>query len=216
MGHGEAPSRALELLAEVGPTLGRALRRTAQQPHNPTPDASSPTTGILILDANLKTVTQNAEADTWIRALPAAELFAGWGILPPMIYPVATLAREGQVSRAHTLLPTRHGVQVRIDATALDYGLGQIAVTFRAASLSETFDVFCRTRGLTPRERRLVRLLVAGLDTAAFTRKMGISRHTVEDHLKSVLGKVGVHSRRELLALIHGDLAGEYGDDPRD
>ncbi|HXJ66153.1 MAG TPA: helix-turn-helix transcriptional regulator [Actinomycetota bacterium] len=207
---------ALELLAEVGPTLGHALRRTTQRPRNPTPGAPSPTTGILILDAELLTVTQNAEVDTWISMLPAAALFAGWGILPPPIYPVATLAREGQARRAHTLLPTDHGVQVRIDAAALDHGLGQIAVTFRAASLGETFDLFCRARGLTPRERRLVMLLVAGLDTAALTRKMGISRHTVQDHLKSVFDKVDVHSRRELLALIHGDLASEYADDPRD
>ena len=32
---------------------------------------------------------------------------------------------------------------------------------------------------------------------------MFISRHTIQDHLKSVFAKVGVHSRRALLARLN-------------
>jgi len=46
----------------------------------------------------------------------------------------------------------------------------------------------------------VVAALVAGLDTRAVTERLFISRHTVQDHLKSVFQKVGIHSRRELLA----------------
>ena len=42
--------------------------------------------------------------------------------------------------------------------------------------------------------------LVAGLDTRALTERLFISRHTVQDHLKSIFPKIGIHSRRQLLA----------------
>ncbi len=53
---------------------------------------------------------------------------------------------------------------------------------------------------LTQRERQVVAALAAGLDTHAVAQRLFISRHTVQDHLKSVFEEVGIHSRRELLA----------------
>jgi DNA-binding CsgD family transcriptional regulator len=49
-------------------------------------------------------------------------------------------------------------------------------------------------------ERAVVALLVTGLDTRAVTERLFISAHTVQDHLKSIFDKTGIHSRRELLA----------------
>jgi DNA-binding CsgD family transcriptional regulator len=81
---------------------------------------------------------------------------------------------------------------------------GDIAVNLRLATATETFDLLCRTYALSQREREVVALLVAGLDTRAVTERLFISPHTVQDHLKSVFDKVGIHSRRELLARLAG------------
>ena len=48
--------------------------------------------------------------------------------------------------------------------------------------------------------REIVAAVVAGLDTRAVTERLFISRHTVQDHLKSIFQKIGIHSRRQLLA----------------
>lgn len=50
---------------------------------------------------------------------------------------------------------------------------------------------------LTQRERECLALLVAGLDTTAMMRELGVSRTTVRTHLQAVLSKLDVHSRLE-------------------
>jgi DNA-binding CsgD family transcriptional regulator len=129
-------------------------------------------------------------------------MFAAWGMLPAVVYPVATVSRSPDlVAAAHALERAADGRWVMIEAAPLEGGVdGTIAVTLRGAAPAETFDVFCRAYALSRREREVVAALVAGLDTRAITERLFISRHTVQDHLKSVFQKIGIHSRRELLA----------------
>jgi DNA-binding CsgD family transcriptional regulator len=79
---------------------------------------------------------------------------------------------------------------------------GEIAVTLRTPTPVEILRLLGRIYALTVRERELVRLLLAGLDTRAVGDRLHISAHTVQDHLKSVFAKTGIHSRRELLATL--------------
>jgi DNA-binding CsgD family transcriptional regulator len=194
----------LELLAQVGPSLGAALRRRAADIGvGAVTDPRAP--GVLIVDRELNLVSQTASARGWIGSLPAASLFAAWGMLPAVVYPAATRARAGEAGRAHALMRSDDGSGVMIDAAALEgNGDAGIAVTLRAATASELFDVACRAHGLSRRERQVVALLVPGLDTRALAQRLSISPHTVQDHLKSVFAKLHVHSRGELLARIDG------------
>jgi hypothetical protein len=61
--------------------------------------------GVLVLDRELSPVSRTEAATQWIAALPLSDLFASWGMLPAVIYPAATLARAGDVARAHATLP---------------------------------------------------------------------------------------------------------------
>jgi DNA-binding CsgD family transcriptional regulator len=193
----------VELLARLGPSFAAVLRRGVAA--GPTSRSTTPRgPGVLVLDRELRLVSWTAAARAWIEALPAARLFAAWGILPPVVYPAATRARAAAAAPAHALVPTADGSWAMIDAAPLE-GASQasIAVTLRAATAAETFELVCRAWALSPRERELVALLAAGLDTRSLTRRLFISRHTVQDHLKSVFAKAGVHSRRELLARLN-------------
>jgi DNA-binding CsgD family transcriptional regulator len=191
----------LDLLANVTASLASMTRRRVTDGGgSAVPEASLP--GVLVLNAELKPVSRTAGARAWIDALPGAALFDSWGILPAEVYPLATLARSGNAATgAHALERAVNGRWVMIEAALLvGDGDGKIAVTLRSADPRETFDLLCRAYELTRREQDVVGAVLAGLDTRRITEKLFISRHTVQDHLKSVFEKTGVHSRRELLA----------------
>ena len=81
---------------------------------------------------------------------------------------------------------------------------GAIAVTIEAASPEERRALFCRSCALTRRETELVGHLATGGDTRDVAHRMGLSEHTVQDHLKSAFTKTQTRSRRDLLARITG------------
>jgi two-component system nitrate/nitrite response regulator NarL len=54
---------------------------------------------------------------------------------------------------------------------------------------------------LTHRELECLALLAEGLDTAAMSRRLGVSRTTVRSHVQAILTKLGVHSRLEAASL---------------
>jgi DNA-binding CsgD family transcriptional regulator len=66
----------------------------------------------------------------------------------------------------------------------------------------ERYDSFSSRYGLSPREHEVVLLLVQGLTTTAMADELGISPHTVRDHLKHLYRKTHTRSRSELLGLI--------------
>jgi DNA-binding CsgD family transcriptional regulator len=191
----------LELLAKVGPKLGSALRRTSMDGGVQSGAEQSPP-GVIVLDHDLRLVSWTAGARAWVEVLPAAKLYARFGILPAVVYPAAALARSRKSAAvAHALLRAVDGRWVTIEAARLEgHGEGEIAINLRAATGTETFDFLCRAYALSRRERDVVAALLTGLDTQGVSGRLFISRHTVQDHLKSVFEKVGIHSRRELLA----------------
>ncbi|MFE9256261.1 LuxR C-terminal-related transcriptional regulator [Streptomyces sp. NPDC006879] len=68
---------------------------------------------------------------------------------------------------------------------------------------------------LTPREREVLRCMVAGLGRKDVAARLFLSPHTVRTHMQNVLGKLGVHSTLAAVALARragvrpADLAGD-------
>ena len=194
----------VELLADIAPDLGLGLRRQVRVPAAHDADVGPP--GVLVLNHDLTVRSQTPSARNWTELLPGATAFTGWGILHAVVYPVATLARSGVTERAHATLPAVDGRWVRIEAELLEGDGDMVVVTLRGAAPVETFDLTCRTQGLTRRERQVVALLVAGGTTEDICRQMLITPYTLQDHLKSVFTKLSVHTRTEVVAKLSGSV----------
>jgi DNA-binding NarL/FixJ family response regulator len=54
---------------------------------------------------------------------------------------------------------------------------------------------------LTAREREVLSLLAEGLDPREIAGRLFITRKTVAKHIERILGKLGVHSRSQAIAL---------------
>ncbi len=71
---------------------------------------------------------------------------------------------------------------------------------FHPTSEPQVAPLIVEAYGLTAREREVIGLLVRGLSTRQMADHLGITSHTIKDHVKAILAKAGVQSRRELVA----------------
>jgi DNA-binding NarL/FixJ family response regulator len=71
---------------------------------------------------------------------------------------------------------------------------------------------------LTPREIEVLQWLAQGLDNAAIARRLVITKRTVQNHVSSIYGKLGVSTRTEaaLWAIRHGLITVESDDSRMD
>lgn len=194
----------VRLLEWLAPVLATALRHRAVQDPDVPEGAAPEGAGVVILDEDLRIRSWTPAARAWLDALvPTGQPgFLGDAV----VYGVAgrlLALRRGVAAHAgdRVRVRTLSGHWAVVESAGLEGGdTGSIAVSIRPAGFDELLDLVCSAYGLSARERELVTLLIAGLDTTAVTRAMFISRHTVQDHLKSIFAKVGVRTRRELVA----------------
>ena len=64
----------------------------------------------------------------------------------------------------------------------------------------EVAPLIVRAYDLSKRESEIMQSVVRGMSTTEISEAFQISSHTVQDHLKAIFEKVGVRSRRELVA----------------
>ncbi len=65
--------------------------------------------------------------------------------------------------------------------------------------------VIVEAYGLTEREREIIAHISRGAGTSEIADALFLSPHTVRDHVKAILSKVGVSSRGELVSTLYLD-----------
>ena len=200
----------------LAPLLAAATRRSAAAAAAGRGGQSAPpAAGVLVLDADLAVRASTAGARAWLAQLiPPALPFAEIAAMAP-VYNVASrvlaLAGTSHMSRARGQdLPARARVRAAtgawaiIEADRLDPLEQTVAVTIRPAAAHDVLDLRLIAYDLTVRQRQLVNALLDGSDTKAVSERLFLSPHTVNDHLKAIFDKVGVRTRKELIATLAG------------
>lgn len=82
-----------------------------------------------------------------------------------------------------------------------DVARGRMLITPRtiATLLAKRRAIDARLESLTVREKEVLRLLAEGLPSRGVAAKLGISYTTVRTHIRSLGGKLGVHSKLEAI-----------------
>jgi DNA-binding CsgD family transcriptional regulator len=209
---GEAPFTAGDglHLAQIGPLIAEQVQRVLFADRSA--QASRVGAAVLIVDAQGKVTDLTASAVAQIDEL------GGWdhGALPASILAVVNRAQTDGRATA-TRVRTVPGRWLSLRALPLDGGSGarSVVVSIDPAPPSDVGQLALAARGLTDREQDVVRLVLQGASTKAIASTLHLSPHTVQDHLKSIFRKLGVTSRRELIAqlVVSGDGAVDLAPD---
>lgn len=184
-------------LAGVHELLALGLQETQFAAASATADADAGS-AVIIVDAADQVTDMTAAAHERIEDL------GGWeeGSLPANVLAVAVRARTSGVP-ATTRVLGRSGRWALLRAIALDGGARDdrsVVVSIDTAARAVVGQMALAARGLTAREQEVTDLVLRGASTKDIAASLHLSPHTVQDHLKAVFRKLGVSSRREMIA----------------
>ena len=193
-------------LQAVAPHLADGARRALLIGEATDPeDLDAP--GLLIITERWEVESATPGVSRWLSELPDGD----WNSvqLPAAVLAVAGQAlrtgdgrnRPGEVAVARVL--SRSGVWMVLHGAALTSGASRrVAVIVEPAHPARIYPLLMSAYGLTAREQDITRLILQGGSTVDIAKELTLSVHTVQEHLKSVFDKTGVHSRRDLVAKV--------------
>jgi DNA-binding CsgD family transcriptional regulator len=196
-------------LGQLVPHLAEGLRTALLIDTAAEPGPEGP--GLVVLADDFSVVSTTAMAEQWL-----AEM-GDWprrNEPPQAIRAVAARleASERAGESDPALLPrarvlTRAGRWLVLHAVRLASREGdrQIAVILEPAGAGAVAPLVLQAYGLTDREAQVAQLVLRGLATGEIADRLWITALTVQQHLKAIFDKTGVHSRRELVAHIFAE-----------
>ena len=193
----------IALVQHIGRIVGPALRDAALPP-DITAAPAGDVPAVLVLDRDNALVERTPGGDAHVAALRDPDLPDA--PVPEVLMTLAVWARvlaaAGRPESARAHVPGSDGRWRILHAAASDRG--RVAITCQAASTAALLPLLLGSYGLTPGERAIVELALQGRSTKQMAGELFISPHTVQDRLKGVFEKVGVRSRRDLVARLSG------------
>ncbi|MDT4926623.1 MAG: hypothetical protein QOG01_4336 [Pseudonocardiales bacterium] len=192
------------VLARLAPHIAHALRN-AMLLHGSSAPNQALRPGVVLLAEDLSLVAVTPEAEQLLSLIERDE--PNRLPLPTSVYAVAAalqaIEHGGPVASTlpSTRIATRAGTWLSVHASRLNGPSDprQLVVILEPVEPRSMVPLILSAYGLTTREADVARLVLRGHATHAIADTLHISRHTVQDHLKSVFDKTGVRSRRDLI-----------------
>jgi DNA-binding CsgD family transcriptional regulator len=173
-----------KLLSAVGKRLGAIVRMTFLRAAVRETAAAPDPPGLLLVGEDGRAEDVSPEA----RHLLGGDGSPDW--LPVLR---ETAAKHGQASLVV------EGAAGSVTVHACRFGARDAVIVERARP-AQVADRLVRAYGLTPRERDVVGGLSKGWSTRRIAFELDLADYTVQDHLRAVFDKVGVRSRKEVVA----------------
>ncbi|MER6303018.1 LuxR C-terminal-related transcriptional regulator [Kitasatospora sp. NPDC001539] len=197
----------LAVLRTVAPHLAEGLRRAVALGLAGSTPARTAAPGVLLLDADGALLSASAEARDWLARLEPADFPSG-ARLPVAVSAVAAwLARLDREPAERVPPPTvrvrdRFGAWWTVQASRLTGPpRPQTAVIVEPTPPQQRYSLLLGSYGLSPAQTRVATLVLRGRSTREISAELCISPNTVQEHLTAVFDRLGVRSRRELVAL---------------
>jgi DNA-binding CsgD family transcriptional regulator len=201
-----------EFLGRVAPLMAAGLRaslllRRAIEPAPP----DGP--GVLMLAEDLTLIGSTPAAERWMAEILGSSR-PGMREIPAAIYALAWRLQQldrGAAPAPHMLpqvrIRTCSGHWLALHAARMSglVGQGPVAIVIEKAQPIQIAPLIVQAYDLSARERAVTQLVLQGLATNEIAAALHVSANTVQDHLKAIFEKVGVRSRRELVAQIYAE-----------
>jgi DNA-binding CsgD family transcriptional regulator len=200
--HGTFSEHEAASVAAVGGYLATGIRRAILAADRQAADGSGQP-GLILLSADGSLESTSAAASQWLEGV--LDSTGTPDAVPLIILSLADKARQASNGLADEVatarLPTRAGGWLVVHASMLDGEPdGRVAVMLQPAHEPQIAPMIVEAHGLTDREREVTRLIMQGLSTREIADCLHVTAYTVQDHVKAIFAKVGVQSRRELVA----------------
>ena len=214
---GKAVKPATDLVTLLSDSLKRALEFRSLLIQNDLLSRALETTSssVLLFDKGGGILFANPSADHLLSQQTEDELLGSCKNRPrqPLFTLLSSLvervvSHDGAESPWSGVIELEEGRTMACKVTAVPApvhdGPNAVLVTLQPteAESATRIQVYSSGHGLSPREQEVLQLLGRGVTTAAMADELGISPHTVRDHLKHLYRKTGTKGRNELLGLI--------------
>lgn len=192
----------INFMAAAAPVIADGVRRGLLAGEATEPDQPA-APGLVVLSMQGEVESVSSAAHEWFSRLPDDD--GRLDGVPTSVMAAATSAmREARHGGGVSTLRVQmtDGRWAIVDAAYLN---GHVTVIIQRASPERLAPLLMLMYGLTTREQEVTQLVLRGGSTTEIAQTLGVSPHTVQQHLKSIFDKTDVSSRGELVAKIFFD-----------